>query len=248
MYYYIESGVFQPFDVNCFSLKEQVQRKQFKEKYKKHKEPACYKNHTYADYLAFREKHPDTPPVEMDTVYNSSSGPYLQTFMLSNVPFKFGFLHVNKTSESMASGVNLLQERLGIELFSKLLSLILTDRGPEFEKIKLFEVDVHGASRLNIFYCDPMQSSQKPHIENNHNYVRDIIPNSYPLDKLTQADIDLMFSHINSTPRRSLSDKTPYEVFVFLYGRKASDLLNIRAVPRDEVTLKPSLIYAKSAR
>ena len=248
MYYYIESGVFKPSGVDCFSLKEQVQRKKFKGKYKKRKEPACYKGHTFADYLAFREAHPDIPTVEMDTVYNSPSGPYLQTFMLTNVPFMFGFVHASKTSESMAERVNWLQERLGAELFSRLLSLILTDRGTEFEKIKLFELDSRGASRLNIFYCDPMQSSQKPHIENNHNYVRDIIPNAYPLNSLAQADIDLMVSHINSTPRRSLFDKTPYEMFVFLYGRKAADLLNVVEIPRDEVVLKPSLIYTKSAR
>jgi hypothetical protein len=41
-----------------------------------------------------------------------------------------------------------MQERLGAELFSKLLSLILTDRGSEFEKIKLFQLDGNGASRL----------------------------------------------------------------------------------------------------
>ena len=248
LYYYIESGVFSAFDVNCFSLKEQVQRKKFKEKYKKRKEPACYKGHTYVDFLAFREKHPDTPHVEMDTLFNSPSGPYLQTFMFTHVPFMLGFIHTSKTSESMANRINWLQEQLGAELFSKLFSLILTDRGPEFEIIKLFELDAHGAVRLNIFYCDPMQSSQKPHIENNHNYVRDIIPNGYPLDKLTQEDIDLMFSHINSTPRRSLYDKTPYEVFVFHHEKETADLLNIRGIPRDDVILKPSLIYAKSAR
>ena len=45
MYYYIESGVFKPFCVDNSSLKEQVQRKKFKDKYKKRKEPACYKGH-----------------------------------------------------------------------------------------------------------------------------------------------------------------------------------------------------------
>ena len=248
LYYYIESGVFKSSGVDCFSLKEQVQRKRFKEKYKKRKEPACYKDHTYSDFLAFREEHPDIPPVEMDTVYNSPSGPYLQTIMLTNVPFMFGFIHSNKSSESMAGRVTWLQERLGAQLFSKIFSLFLADRGTEFEKIKQFELDAHGDSRLNIFYCDPMQSSQKPHVENNHNYVRDIIPNAYPLDKLTQTDIDLMFSHINSTPRRSLADKTPYELFIFLYGKKTADLLNILPIPRDEVVLKPSLLFAKTAR
>ena len=111
---------------------------------------------------------------------------------------------------------------------------------------KLFELDSEGNSRLNIFYCDPMQSSQKPHVENNHNYIRDIIPNKYPLDNLTQTDIDLMFTHINNTPRRSLGDKSPYEVFSFMHSEAVANALNIAPLHRDEVVLRPSLIYAKS--
>lgn len=45
-----------------------------------------------------------------------------------------------------------------------------------------------------------------------------------------------MFSHINSTPRKSLKDKTPYEVFSFMMstsknqnrGKEILDLLNIK--------------------
>ena len=59
-----------------------------------------------------------------------------------------------------------------------------------------------------------------------------------------------MFSHINSTPRKSLKDKTPYEVFKFMMstsenknrGKEILDLLNIKEIKRDEVTLKPYLI------
>ena len=105
-------------------------------------------------------------------------------------------------------------------MFSKIFPVLLGDRGSEFEMWKLFELDCTGHTRLKIFYCDPMQSSQKSHVENNHNYVRDIIPNGYPLDSLLQADINLMFSHINATPRDSLNHKTPYEVFSFFYGEK----------------------------
>lgn len=245
MYYYIETGVFKPCGVDCFSLKEQVQRKIFKEKYKKRKEPVCYKGHTYADFLEFRRQYPDTHPVEMDTLYNSPSGPYIQTFMFTQVPFMFGFLHAQKTSEAMAGRIDYLQDRLGAELFSKLFSLLLTDRGSEFEKIKLFEQSSGGETRLNIFFCDPMHSYQKPHVENNHNYVRDIIPNGYSLNALNQADIDLMFSHINSTPRRAISDRTPYEMLAFLYGSKVAHLLAIQEIPRDSVVLRPSLIFAK---
>ena len=245
MYSYIEDGVFKDFGVDNFSLKEQVNRKQFKNKYKKRKEPANVVGRRYKDYLAFCAENPETPTVEMDTLYNSTSGPYLQTFQFAKIPFMFGFLHLDKTNESMSSRINWLQERLGTELFSKLLSLLLTDRGTEFQMHQLFELDQLGNTRLNIFYCDPMQSSQKPHVENNHNYVRDIIPNSYPLDGLTQDDIDLMFSHINSAPRLSLGDKSPFEVLSFIYGDEVAKCLNIRRIERDDVVLKPQLIYSK---
>ncbi|MDR3331263.1 MAG: IS30 family transposase [Synergistaceae bacterium] len=245
LYHYIESGVFKSFGVDNFSLKEQVNRKQYKGKHKARKSPAIYTGHTYEDYRKFHADNPDTPTVEMDTVYNNPSGPYLQTFIFEKTPFMFGFLHNERTSASMAESFDRLQKLLGSELFAMLFSLILTDRGAEFEKIRLFELDSTGKTRLNIFYCDPMQSAQKPHVENNHNYVRDIIPNKYPLGCLTQADIDLMFSHINSTPRRVFGDKSPYELFCFLYGVEIANLLNIHEVKRDNVVLKPSLIFAK---
>ena len=244
IYTYIENGVFKDFGVDNFSLKEQVNRKLAK-KYKKRKEPTNYTGRKYTDFLAFTTANKETPVVQMDTVYNNPSGPYLQTLLLENSSFMIGFIHKDKSNKSMSGSFDLLQERLGNDLFSKLFPVILTDRGSEFEKYKLFEFDKDGNSRLCMFYCDPMQSNQKPHIENNHNYVRDIIPNSYPLENLTQRDIDLMFSHINSTPRRSLANKTPFEMFCFFYGIEAARCLNISCVERDDVVLTPRLIYAK---
>lgn len=245
IYHYIESGVFKDFGIDNFSLKEQVNRKQFKQKYKKRKEPANFEGRKYEDFWRFRLENPETPVTEMDTVYNSPNGPYLQTFMFEKTSFMIGFLHREKTNESMSASLDYLQDKLDNQLFSKLFSLLLTDRGSEFEKHQMFELDKNGNTRLSIFYCDPMQSSQKPHVENNHNYVRDVIPNRYPIDTLNQEDINLMFSHINSTPRRSLGDRTPYELFCFLYGKEAANLLGINEIKRDDVILKPSLIYSK---
>lgn len=245
IYTYIETGVFKDFGVDNFALKEQVNRKQFKDKFKKRKEPANYEGRRYSDYLRFCAEHPEVPTVEMDTLCNSPHGPYLQTFLFRNTAFMIGFLHQNKTNESMAESIDKLQSKLGGDLFSLMLSLILADRGSEFEMFRLFELDKTGNTRLNIFYCDPMQASQKPHVENNHNYVRDIIPNGYPLDSLTQADIDLMFSHINATPRLSLAGRSPYEFFRFFYGVDTPGILDIRGVRRDDVVLKPQLIFGK---
>ncbi len=251
LYNYIESGVFNEDGIDNFSLKEQVNRKKFNQKYKKRKQKSNYKDHTFKDYLNFKKINPDTPTTEMDTVMNSLSGPYIQTFYFEESGLMIGFLHKEKTSKSMASKLNYLEEKLGYSIYRELFSLILTDRGSEFEMIDLFEFNQKtGELRTNIFYCDPYTSSQKPHVENTHNYIRDIIPNEIDISNITQKDLDLMFSHINSTPRKSLKGKSPYEVFCFMYstednplrGKEILDKLNIKEIKRDEVILKPYLL------
>lgn len=243
LYNYIEMGVFKEYGIDSFSLKEQVNRKVSKVKYKKRKEPVNYTGRTYSDYLKFLAENPNVATTEMDTVMNSLSGPYIQTFIFENTGFMIGFLHKEKTSESMGKTLNKIQQDLSDDEFKQLFSLLLTDRGSEFEKHEYFEVNTEtGEIRLNIFYCDAMQSSQKPHVENNHNYIRDILPNQLDLNFLTQEKLDLMFSHINSTPRKSLNNKSPYEVFTFMYGEEVAKKLNIQEIERDKVILKPYLL------
>ena len=244
LYMYIESGIFQDYGINNFSLRRQVAMRKIK-KLKKRKEPVNYEGRRYKDYLEFVKENPIIPTTQMDTVYNQQDGPYIQTFIFQNTGLMIGFLHTEKTSESMASTLDNLQETLKDD-YQKLFSLLLTDRGSEFEKYELFEVNAEtGEIRSNIFYCDPQTPSQKPHVENNHNYVRDIIPNGKSLKNLTQEDLNLMFSHINSTPRKVLNGKTPYEAFEFLYGNEILEKLNIRKIAKDMVTLQPYLLKIK---
>lgn len=251
LYSYIEMGVFKQYGIDNFSLKEQVNRKQFKNKYKKRKESTNYEEHKYNDYIKFKEDNLEIPTTEMDTVLNSQSGPYIQTFYFEGSGIMIGFIHKEKTSESMAKTLDALEKKLGHDLYRELFTLILTDRGVEFEKVNLFEFNQEtGEFRTNIFYCDAYQSSQKPHVENTHNYIRDIIPNEIDMSDITQEDLNLMFSHINSTPRKSLKGKTPYEVFRFMMGtsdnpnrgKEILNLFNITEIKRDEVTLKPYLL------
>lgn len=244
LYMYIESGIFQDYGINNFSLRRQVAMRKRK-KLKKRKEPVNYEGRRYKDYLEFVKENPIIPTTQMDTVYNQQDGPYIQTFIFQNTGLMMGFLHTEKTSESMASTLDNLQETLKDD-YQKLFSLLLTDRGSEFEKYELFEVNAEtGEIRSNIFYCDPQTPSQKPHVENNHNYVRDIIPNGKSLKNLTQEDLNLMFSHINSSPRKVLNGKTPYEAFEFLYGNEILEKLNIRKIAKDMVTLQPYLLKIK---
>lgn len=244
LYTYIETGIFEDYGINNFSLRRQVSMKKRK-KLKKRKEPVNYEGRRYKDYLAFKQENPKLITTEMDTVYNQQSGPFIQTFIFENTGLMIGYLHKEKTSESMSSTLNKLQEILQDD-YSKLFSLLLTDRGSEFEKYELFEINAEtGEIRSNIFYCDPQRPDQKPHVENNHNYVRNIIPNKKSIEHLTQNNLDLMFSHINSAPRASLNGKTPYEAFEFLYGNEILTKLNIQKIDKDMVTLQPYLLKVK---
>ena len=241
LYTYIESGIFKDSGIDNFSLRRQVSMRKRKS-LKPRKQPANYEGHKYEDYLRFKIENPTVSTTEMDTVYNDPEGPYIQTFIFENAPVMIGFLHKEKTCVSMASTLDILQERLGDD-YRKLFSLLLTDRGSEFEKHDLFEINYEtGEIRSDIFYCDPQMPSQKPHVENNHNYLRNIIPNGIRLDSLTQGELDMVFSHINSTPRASLNGKTPYEAFAFFYGEDLLEKLHVKRIEKDEVTLMPYLL------
>ena len=243
IYNYIEMGLFKDWDVTNLTLKRKVKRKVQKPKLKKRKEPADYSGRTYTDYLEYKIQNPNVPTTEMDTVYNQQSGPYIQTFIFENTSFMIGILHQNKTADSMSNTLNNFQDKLSSEEYNKLFSLLLTDRGTEFSKPQQFEINMEtGEIRSKIFYCDPQQSSQKPHVENNHNFIREILPNGKDWSNLTQDKVDLMFSHINSTPRQSLGGKTPYEVFTFIYGKQLANKLNIQKIEKDEVTTTPRLL------
>ena len=244
LYTYIECGLFKDYGIDNFSLRRQVSMKKRKT-LKKRKEPINYEGRKYKDYLKFIEDNPSIQTTQMDTIYNQQSGPYIQTFIFQNTGLMIGFLHAEKTSESMASTLDKLQTILEDDYY-KLFSLLLTDRGTEFEIYKLFEVNSEtGEIRTNIFYCDPQTPSQKPNVENNHNYVRNIIPNKKSIKHLTQEDINLMFSHINSAPRASLNGSTPYEAFEFLYGNEILKKFNIQKIEKDMVTLQPYLLNIK---
>lgn len=63
------------------------------------------------------------------------------------------------------------------------------------------EFDAEGNQRTKLFYCYPMASYQKTHVEKNHEYIRYIIPKGKSFDNRTQKDITLMMNHINSTAK-----------------------------------------------
>ena len=139
-------------------------------------------------------------------------------FPISNL--MFGRLIPNKKSKTIVNEFNELQDILGLQNFKLIFPAILTDRGNEFIDADGIENDEYGNARTRIFYCDPYSSSQKPEIERNHEFFRFYVPSGESLNDITQEQVDLMFSHINSYNREARGHHTPYEYFAFIYGKE----------------------------
>lgn len=224
LYNYISSGVFRCVGILDIDLRVKPRRKMSKEKrnaFKKRKDRRYIQGRTYDDYLSYIAEHPEATVVQMDTVYNDvSNGPFLQTFKFISYGFLIGFIHDTKTAQNMIDGVLLLESILGNELFNRCVEVLLTDRGSEFTGADEIEQREDGSRRTRLFYCNPMQSGQKGSLENNHRELRYICLNEVDLRKLglknqNQKDMNLVISHINSSPKELLRNKTPFETIRF---------------------------------
>ena len=212
----------------------------------------CRVGRTYEEYLSFLAFNFGVQTVELDTVIGSVGGKVLFTLQFS-CGLMIAFLRDAKTSQTCTRIFNYLQNIAGIELFKKLFPVILTDNGPEFSDPKMIEfyrVDPeHNPTKLTrrsfVFFCDPYNSQQKPHVERNHVEIRRILVKGVSFDELTQEDIAKVLSHVNSAPRPSLDGKSPYEAFVSFYGERAREFLEklgIFRIPAEKIILDPILL------
>ena len=157
------------------------------------------------------------------------------------------FLMPDGTADSVVRVFDFLEAGLGTERFQNLFPAILTDNGSEFKRADALELTEEWGFRTSIYYCDPMASWQKPHIEKNHEYIRYVIPKGKSFNPYTQEDITLLMNHINSTKRPGLKYRAPYELVEdYDEDMKAlMALLKMHLIPADEVHLKPDLLVRK---
>lgn len=87
-----------------------------------------------------------------------------------------------------------------------------------------------------------MRSGQKGGIEQAHTMLRMVLPKGTSFEFLTQWDLNLIASHINSTPREILGGKTPYETALETMGEDVLNAFQLRPIAPDEVNLTPKLI------
>lgn len=245
LYNYIDSGIMTIKNIDLRRKTSYRQRRINKKRVSQgFNDQSFREGRTYEDYEAEMKLYSEYSVTEMDTVKGRrEKGKRLLTMILRRNSVMLMFLMPDGTAASVKRVFDYLEAGLGTECFRRLFEIILTDNGGEFKKVDQLELDDDYEYRTRLFYCDPMASWQKPHIEKNHEYIRYVIPRGVSLNAYTEEDMTLLMNHINSTRRASLGGKAPYE----LIAEDDEDmlalwrLLKMDLIPPDEVHLKPDL-------
>ena len=244
LYNYIDAG---ELSIKNIDLRRKVgyksRRKGQKEGARGFADQSYREGHTYEEFESFM-KYSGLSVIEMDTVKGvRERGKRLLTMIFRDNSIMLMFLMPDGKAESVKRVFDYLERGLGLERFLRLFPVFLTDNGGEFKKVGELELTEDLVIRTNVFYCDPMASWQKPHIEKNHEFIRYVIPRGKSLNPYTQEDMTLLMNHINSTRRPGLGNKAPYE----LINEEDEDmwalfeLLKMDLIPPDEVHLMPDL-------
>lgn len=244
-YKYIDLGIL---SVRNIDLQRKVKWK-LKKEYDYHKEKvdtSIKVNRFYSDFKDYLEFHPNPSIVEMDTVIGTSGGKggnCFLTLLFRQFNFMLIYLMPYKKSVYVTEIFQQLKDSLGIDEFKRLFEVILTDNGTEFCDPDSIEIDINTGEKLcSIFYCDPGSSWQKGSIEKNHEFIRYILPKGTSFASLTQDDCHKIASHINSVPRLSLNNISPYEAALLFIGKANINKLQIKKIDYDDIDLSYRLL------
>lgn len=79
------------------------------------------------------------------------------------------------------------------------------------------EMSSHGVTSaalgMSIYFCEPASPWQRGSNENTNGLLRQYFPKGTPLQKYTQADLDVVADRLNNRPRKCLDWATPTERF-----------------------------------
>ena len=233
---YIELGLV---DAKRIDLPRAVRFKAKKEY--KYKTPPLSANildgRTYEDYKRYMESYPDSKVVQLDSIIaKASDSKAILTIFFVKSKLQLGILYNRKHYDTVETMRKI--HKIGLGHNEKLFDVVLADNGSEFKNLYKLERDENGDKICQVFYCDPYRLSQKAECEKNHGLFRRIWPKSRSMDDFLQEQVDEIFSHINSYPRASLGDKTPYDLFSLEYKSIILTCLNIMKIEIKNLKLK----------
>ncbi len=242
VYRHIEKGYYR---ISKIDLPRAVKFKPRKQKQQDYVPKAAKIGRTYDDFKEFISEQNINHYVEMDTVIGEVGGKLIMTFIFTGFDFMFGLLLDDKTAAEAASKITTLKYNLASAGFSfgEIFPVLLTDNGGEFSCVSAFENNSNGEQESSLFFCNPNSLHQKPHVENNHTLLRDIVPSGSSFNNFTQETVNLIFSHINSIKRKQFNGKSAYELFTFAYSTALANVLGISYIEPNSVVQSPALLH-----
>lgn len=241
-----ESTIYRLIDASAFSARNIDLTRKVRFRVRKNPvhfkvDKACRIGRKYVDFCTFMKDFPDTPVTELDSVEGKKGGKVLLTIHFVKAEMMLAFIRERNDSQSVIDIFHHLYSVLGKDHFVSIFHICLADNGSEFPNPTAIEFDHDGFQRTRLFYCDPSAPYQKGSAEHNHEFIRRFIPKGEDMAPYSQADISLMMDHINSYTRESIGNKSPYDMFAFLYGQEVLDLLGCHRIPPQNVTLNRSI-------
>lgn len=197
---------------------------------------------TFSDYKKYVEEHQDENIWQYDSVEGKiDDKKAILTITYPEFRFQFGYLISKQNMTSVYKKIRTLQKLLG-NRYEEIFQINLSDNGMEFAKFHEIETDENGCFLCKVFFTNPYKSTDKASCERNHEFIRYVIPKGKSLDFLTQEQVELLFSHINSYVRESNKNKTPYDLMVERFGNEFMEIIGIKRIEPSDVCLNPSLL------
>ena len=203
-----------------------------------------YEGRSYDDFNRLSERIRENA-VELDCVESArGSGKVILTLLFRDTRFQLMILLKAHNRNEVAAALDEVERTIGLDEFREHFGTILTDHGQEFNDFDLMEASCTrpGEKRCKVYYCDASRSDQKGRCEKNHVELRRVIPKKTVFRFLTQADVSLAASHVNSYTRSVLDGKTPYDVAAEKLPYELFERFGIERIPPRDVILKPSLL------
>lgn len=135
---------------------------------------------------------------EGDTVKGST-----RTQLLTHVERTSLYTRVDLIPDGTADTVHAVLKR------SPLIGTITYDRGSEFALWKMIERDTN----VSIYFAHAHHPWERGKNENTNGRIRRIFPKKFDFATITQRQLDDVVHRMNHTPRKSLSWRTPADVF-----------------------------------
>ena len=240
LYRYAEAGIF---GIANIDLPKKVVYKTRKSKPHISNNPIDRAGHTYSDFMDLSdEMHKRT--VQMDTVMGIRGDfKCILTLHFPWMEFQLYILLYDHTQACVREAFDYLESLLG-DAFADVFGVVLTDRGVEFADFEALERSSisQGKKRCRIYYCDALSSHQKASCEKNHVELRKILPKKTSFEELTNYDMAIVASHVNSYPRKSLGGIAPIDLAAEALPKDLLEGLGIKRIPPQDVVLKPSLL------